>query len=64
MYKIEPCPRCGCMPVTESYEDKTGVVEWFAICYRETCRMRGPIRETEVEALDAWNERAPVRDTE
>ena len=48
---LSPCPRCNCTNVDKvSHHD--GV---FIRCV--ACRQEGPKKDTEQEAVDAWNKR-------
>ena len=61
--KPKPCHICGCAVVhTFLYGDG-----WRCECQGDDCIMVGPIRETEQDAVDAWNLRQlrlDIRQTE
>lgn len=49
---LKACPFCGCSAVLSRYGHWT--VECAAF---ETCGCHGPIRDTAIDAANAWNER-------
>ena len=50
--KIKPCPFCG----GDSYVTEGDL--FAVICFTLTCDASGPARDTEAEAIRAWNRRA------
>jgi Lar family restriction alleviation protein len=57
------CPMCGGQPIVEVWRGKSpdDTPEHYVQCYAPRCRVRGPIRETEADALEAWNMRCTNR---
>ncbi len=60
---MKPCPRCG----SDKLDTKCSALDdigfcgtkrvWYVLCYGNGCQIRGPIRDTQVEAEKAWDER-------
>jgi len=56
---LAPCPFCAC---TDKLAEKCSSLNdvgfcgtakvWYVFCYR--CAIRGPIRETKQQAIEAW----------
>lgn len=52
--EIKPCPKCGAKPVL--LKVKILSIKGF-LCYCSDCGHRGPLKKTEDESFEAWNER-------
>lgn len=50
---IRPCPACGSSDCIVDHRGARGVE--FVACINLDCGMEGPMRETDDEAIDAWN---------
>jgi len=57
MPELLPCPFCGCQPTQTDIEQDSfcGDESYWVWCYN--CDCRGPERETNEEAIGAWNNR-------
>jgi hypothetical protein len=53
--KPAPCPRCA----AEAVLDKHGEA-WAVICTAVLCRLIGPRRTEQMEAINVWNARRPA----
>lgn len=49
------CPWCGCAPIVDTWQPKSGGITYFGRCYSPVCKLTGPERATEHEAVAAWN---------
>ena len=51
---LKPCPFCGTTPTKEDLIEHGNGEDYFLSC---ECGASSPIRDTRMEALEAWNER-------
>lgn len=61
MAKLKSCPFCGSKEVypqifTIGAHNKNWL--WSVKCTQQGCFAEGPIKDTEQEAIDAWNKRS------
>ena len=54
MNKLKPCPFCGERDFISVIRSLNGVVAWVD---RHNCECYGPAKNTEAEAIAAWNHR-------
>lgn len=52
MDELLPCPFCG-----GAAEQNHTTTRWWVTCCDSDCAGDGPIRESEAEAVAAWNQR-------
>lgn len=58
MAELKPCPFCK-LDYTNTYEFQNYYSQpyrWRVIC--NSCGAEGPIKDTEQQAIDAWNKRS------
>lgn len=48
-----PCPFCGISDAFGPIYDDHPIYKWLVVC--DECGAQGPARETEAEAVEAWN---------
>lgn len=54
-----PCPHCGVDDAFGPIYDDHPITKWLVVC--DECGAQGPLKDTEQEAADAWNNRPGIK---